>query len=257
MNQVIRRISGKYKHLYFFFSLIKILRSSQNSQTRVFPETRLGGCEEKKQGSHPKNVPKIGCNKEDELMSKEEKIRFSLQLHTGAIHGICINPVLNGMTKPNGGFWTSTLLPGGSYASDWVRYLVDDSKRWNVPKSAFFKDASKVLLLKINPNAKVLHIDGIQDFERIIFNCYSGEVLDRIRNIPTHLLSSTYIDWEKMSREYDGVHLTAKGVAETQELDRFAGWSCESTCWFKHVFVAVIPYTKPIVRASEKNIPLF
>ena len=69
-----------------------------------------------------------------------------------------------------------------------------------------------------------------------------------LKTIPIRFASSCLIDWEALAREYDGVHLTRNGAIETQANDRFAGWGCESTCWFRHAFIAAIPYFEEVIR---------
>jgi len=167
--------------------------------------------------------------------------RYRLQLHTGSFLAHEIDEVLNGTTKPGGGFWTSTFHPQAKYASDWVKF-------WTSLKFKFgIKDFEKAVLLEVSPEAKVCHIDGVADLEKLIFK-YPRVSIDSLKRIPIDRMSSGTIDWEALARDYDGVHLTRNAAAEIHEMDRFAGWDCESTCWFKRVFVAATPYSEPLIR---------
>jgi hypothetical protein len=195
--------------------------------------------------------------------------KFEVQLHTGDNILHPIDTVLLGRKKPNGGFWTSTFKPEGKYASDWVRY-------WSAPPAVLSspEDFAKAMLLHVSPQAKVRHIDGTKDFEDLICDfplkleiaaAFSRELNDLIKEkvisldtpvsqLPIRATAGDVVNWVEVAEIYDGIHLTDRGVTETQWEDRFAGWSCESTCWFRPAFEKVIPYFEPVVRSHSEPV---
>ena len=174
----------------------------------------------------------------------EDPMYFS-QLHVsriGATSILDIPPVenTNYKWKPRGGFWTSTFIPEGEFPSEWVEY-------------AYYVGGwgADAFLLTVNSNARIYTIDSLADLIELI-NKYSREVPDytyRGGYWNTH-----HVDWEKVSQDYDGVHLTSKGRGETRYTEPDIGdvWDSESTLWFRNVFTSITPYEGKLPKLKKK-----
>ncbi len=126
--------------------------------------------------------------------------------------------VKNGYVKPReGGLWTSTYDP--DYGSAWVDWC----------KSRGVVDfPQQCYLLRPSADARVYAVASLHDLEALL-NSY------RIRSL------KAYPDFEAMSKDFDGMHLTVEGERATRlsEPHDLCGWSCESTLWFRWAFSEV------------------
>jgi hypothetical protein len=94
------------------------------------------------------------------------------------------------------------------------------------------------------------------DAKILIIDCYD-DLLQTAIKYPLMEDKSLYVDFEKLSLDYDGFHLTKRGQIETQlpplhpnqykgiipyqiRLPYLYGWDCESTLWFKWCFTDCI-----------------
>ena len=119
-------------------------------------------------------------------------------------------------SKANGGLWTSTYENG---KSEWVQ--------WCENAQFFTTDSDDGWLLIPNENSRILTVDNENDFA----NIYKEYGTHTDYNFPI-------LDFEKMSRDYDGLHLTSEGQWETRWSFPYNlhGWDCESTFWFRWCF---------------------
>lgn len=130
-----------------------------------------------------------------------------------------MNPVFNrNFVKAGGGLWTSTFIDNDSY-SDWIE--------WCVGNNFWSTDNIEGWLLTVNKDVRILEIDSLEDAKKA-FSKYSYS-LHGIMN---------FLDYEKMSKDYDGFHLTNKGEIQTRwDINNsLYGFDCESTHWFRWVF---------------------
>jgi len=129
----------------------------------------------------------------------------------------CIRNDRNAIGKPRGGFWTSSYDP--EYGSGWVRWCV--AHRYNEPLDLHWT------VLSVPSSAKVAAIDS------------TAELAELIKRYPLVRRGRRGLDFERLSGEYDGLHLTNEGYLGTRSR-RFGpaliGWDCESTVWFRWVF---------------------
>jgi hypothetical protein len=149
-----------------------------------------------------------------------------------------VRPVRNdakSLNKPRGGFWTSTYYP--DYGSAWVRYCV--AYRYNGPFELHWSVSS------VAGSARVAAIDSAEDLAELISRY--PRIAGRRRGL----------DFERVSLEYDGLHLTHQGYLKTRSRRHgptLIGWDCESTLWFRWVFTdwhTVQPYFKDADRFDE------
>ncbi len=166
------------------------------------------------------------------------KRTMKTQLHIGTFNPK-ISPIKNRPDmKPQGGFWTSTYLPEDEFVSDWVRWCSNNQPKW-------IKD-EEAKLIDISSKARIYTIDSYEDMMNLLKD-YPFEHPCLTKTMQT---AFAYIDWEKVSEKYDGVHLTRKGELATR-IARTRGpclvWDCESTLWFRNVFTKIVPYEGKLV----------
>jgi hypothetical protein len=127
-----------------------------------------------------------------------------------------MNPIKNDWIKPTGGLWSSTLENG---KSDWVE--------WCENERFFTTDSRDGWLLIPKVNIKLFEVNSYRDLENLYKN-YSVIKNDNYR----------IIDFEKMSNDFDGIHLTHKGRTETRcsRPYHLNAWDVESTNWFRWCF---------------------
>jgi len=134
-------------------------------------------------------------------------------------------PVAN---KPLGAIWTSTFKPDGKYCSDWIKWCTTDAPEW-LPKS---EDQCYILIPE--DNCKIVDINSVSDYLN---------VLDEYR---LHSKYGDVINFEKLSKDYDAIHVTQNAINETAYIDTLYntiglwGWSVESTAWFRMCFKKII-----------------
>ena len=112
------------------------------------------------------------------------------------------NPPKGWHNKPNFAFWTSSYNEN-IQASDWVDFV----------KGTDFtiKNAKYAIVFKVQ-GAKIYTIKTSTDFERLL------------KEFP---FTKTQINWKKLSKKYDAVH-----VANPKAHEGLLGWDVESTVWF-------------------------
>jgi len=143
-----------------------------------------------------------------------------LRVHSEAILDPKVWPIRNDpktITKPRGGFWTSTYDADGG--SGWVRWCV--AFRYNEPLDLYW------IVLSPSTSAKVAVIDSAADLM---------ELTDRY---PMVVGRRSGLDFERLADDYDALHLTHEGYLRTRSTrrgPRLTGWDCESTLWFRWMF---------------------
>lgn len=120
-------------------------------------------------------------------------------------------PVTNDFIKPDGGLWIAPYTENCEFSSAWEEFLINDI--------GLNTKGYKGTIVSIKPNAVIVIVDSVQDLINILEN-YSY----------THpILSARFIDFEKLSKDYDAIYLTEKGQYETRLSDpNLYGWDIES-----------------------------
>jgi len=138
-----------------------------------------------------------------------------------------LTPFGGGTPKPRAALWTTTSI--GSMASGWVLYLHIGEDSRPPPYSLWRFEPL--------PSARVYEIHEPLEWHSLCL-AYPGEVY-KDRLMP---------DWQSVARDWDAVHLsvggllTAEGVAvgtANSAKTELAGWSSESTVWFRWCFSRV------------------
>lgn len=140
-------------------------------------------------------------------------------------------PIKNdSFVKPKGGAWTSTYTPNKKYLSDWLRWYDSEMPYTKTPC---------LYILYPKSTAKVYTINSYMDLEKLHNDGFSGNS-SRVLSLREHL------DFEKIAKVYDAIHLTENGQWRTRLSTPYSlyGWDCESTLWFRNVFEKITPLEK-------------
>ena len=125
----------------------------------------------------------------------------------------------NPFYKPQGGLWTSTLLPDGESA--WTNFC--DEANFHLDDVEYYTH------IMVEPTAKLYRIDTMAD-------------LKKIASVEPTLKKWGYIDFEELAKEYDGIYLSEQGLLATRVFDMLEHpinlntWDTECTLWFRNVF---------------------
>lgn len=135
-----------------------------------------------------------------------------------------IEPVENYLFKPKGGLWTSTYSE--TEGSAWVRRCAEGMPEWLT---------ENCYLIEIGAGAKVYEVDSYEDLARL-----RRRYPDRKSPFKVFVAFKEFVDWTKVARDYDGVHLTEHGQRATRFTEpSLYGWDVECTVWFKDVFKSI------------------
>lgn len=132
-------------------------------------------------------------------MQDKEYIMVGAPLITREIFRKTLRPLNNYGFKPSGGFWASKHVGNIGYISDWYAYLLD------ADSIARYKNLNQGTIFTLKDNVQILIIDSYE------------QVLELARKYPSyhHLLgyydnidnSNTIFDFEKLSKDYDGIYI--------------------------------------------------
>ncbi|HAU88597.1 MAG TPA: hypothetical protein DCW90_24920 [Lachnospiraceae bacterium] len=119
-------------------------------------------------------------------------------------------PITNGdsimLNKPSGGLWGSTYTPDEDYPSHWIDWCVGEQWRvenFGIGVSYELKSESKVIEL-----AEVSDYLNMMDTYGMILNPINGKLID-IGSLGAYFeYIRSFINFEKLSRDYDAFHLT-------------------------------------------------
>lgn len=126
--------------------------------------------------------------------------------------------------KPEkGGLWTSTYTPRSKHQSDWLRWCYSENFGY-YPKTGF--------VIRAKSNARVFKIDSYQDLVILIqeFN----PKINKTKSIWESNYFLAPLQFEKIQKKYDILHLTQKGLIDTWDMDKsfsLHGWDVESCLW--------------------------
>lgn len=129
--------------------------------------------------------------------------------------------------KPtSGGLWTSTY--NKHIGSDWIQFCQHENFcRMNPWKGS---------LLYPEDNSRIFTVDSIRGLQHLIREY--GIFRDNTS------LFSHGIDFERLGKDYDAIHLTENGQAETRYSypETLCGWDVESTLWLNWSFKKIRPF---------------
>jgi len=138
------------------------------------------------------------------------------------------DPIANdtdGVVKPRGGLWTSSMRPDEPCA--WIQ--------WCRANGYGIGDGTRAWWVEPDQSATIVEIDSEADMQALL------EIYER--SDPTgQSLSDAFaaFDYEALATDYDGLRVTASGQRETRFTQPgLYGIDCESTIWFDWVFESV------------------
>lgn len=139
-------------------------------------------------------------------------------------------PVLNrpyGWHKPTPltGMWTSTY----GNPQDWLSWCLSEGYHHSDKPYAH----QSYWLLDVDIDAHIFHVS---DRSALVFllEKYGTDDVDIGFSLSANL------NFEKMAEDYDGMHLTTRGLGDClYSCPSLYGWDCESTLWFKWSFTSV------------------
>jgi hypothetical protein len=159
------------------------------------------------------------------------------QLHVGKLHPTqkILQPIKNYIQcKAIGGLYTSSYL-GEKLGSDWIQWCL--CNEFNIPVDNIWNG----WLLTIKKEANIFVVDSLEKmdflYDRYGFTMFEGSNMEQI-------------NYEKMQKDYDGIHMTSHGEQVTRHGGMFSshpritmrsmyGWDCESTHLFKDVIESI------------------
>lgn len=172
------------------------------------------------------------------------------QLHVSAFE--CLLPTVTVVENDPMRFFSKKPLVGtGLWTSSW-REETQDSEwvEWCCNNDIGFLNLYWHLLTP-KEDAKIIVIDTYQDLEQLVF-AYGKSMKTVIFGEIFHPL----IDFEKMAKDYDALHLTTYG-AGTLHLsfpNDMNSWDIESTLWFRWCFQEVNKIEDTIFKTSENTL---
>lgn len=142
-----------------------------------------------------------------------------------------MQPVFNQKTfnKGGGGLWTSSHAPG--HLSTWAQWCRNNQPDWIEDKFIH------AWVMQPKKGARILTINCLEDLIEA----------HKTYELPAEIKYFTFLDYEEMARDYDGIHLTQKGEIETRynPMPNLYGWDVESTFWLNWAFEKV-EYIGPV-----------
>lgn len=143
-----------------------------------------------------------------------------------------INPINSNFIKPIGGLWASTYTPNTKHKSAWHEWCYYNMPHWIEEDAVVFE---------LNKNAKILSIDGQEDFNEMLQR-YTDKAM---KNLDIRLPTIPFIDFEKIAQSYDCIHLTEKGEISTRfGTPSLYGWDCESLLILNYNCIGKSDYIK-------------
>lgn len=102
--------------------------------------------------------------------------------------------------KPRGGLWSSPYCEENEFKSDWYRWCQEEQ---------FNSDINIGVIFCLESNSRILKIDSFDDL-KFITDKYENI------NIDEFPIKQKFLDFEKISKDYDVIYLTNKGEQETR-----------------------------------------
>lgn len=135
--------------------------------------------------------------------------------------------------KPIGGLWSSPFRENDTYKSHWLEWCSEE---------CFNKgDEEHGVIFELVDEARVLTIDGIEDLKEATLKYEAKNELE--------MFDRKYLDFEKLSNDYDAIYLTRNGEQKTRYTFEYSlyGWDVET--------ILVLNY-EAIKKSSIKKISI-
>lgn len=138
---------------------------------------------------------------------------------------LVVNSETTAINKPRHGFWACIYNHNGEYKSQWHEYLIRTSQT----------NPTGGVLFTLKPTSKILICEEYEDFKNVAAN-YPLNCPDHFKGtiVAENWNKKAIIDFEKISKEYDGFFLSSKAKDEgewTEGINTW-GWDVESLVLF-------------------------
>ena len=122
--------------------------------------------------------------------------------------------------KPQNAIWTSTWTKDKSYMSEWHERMRDIAG-FEQPQT------EECFVLVPRKNLRIYEIDNRDNLVWLVNN-YS------LDGVPLERRTEGTLDWGKITKDFDAVHLTKRGqLATLSGIPNLWGWDVESTAWLR------------------------
>lgn len=139
-----------------------------------------------------------------------------------------LNDLMDNRNKPLGGLWASTYFQDeeNNHLSSWIDFCLTDY--W-VDDQGWLDKYSHGVIFELNPNSKICEIDCLVDYLAVLEKYSINYKTCRYKK---------GLDFEKLSKDYDAIHLTDNAVREMRfvldidDIMDFYSWDVESFVLF-------------------------
>lgn len=112
--------------------------------------------------------------------------------------------------RPQGGYWLSDYTPGDEYPSPWMKFVYQSNDQLMIEHF----NSPNYYVYQVKPDAKVYTIHTYDDLIKLMIK------------YPLKISENIYIDFEEISKDWDGIYLSAKGfeackIPSQEKLDQY------------------------------------
>lgn len=157
-------------------------------------------------------------------MTDKTYIMIGAPIITKEIFRNILRPLNNCLSKPSGGFWSSKYISNIYSISDWFTYLLD------ADSIARYKNLNDSVIFTLKEDAKILTIQNYNDVLKLIEKYPSyHQILSYYGEITPY---NTDIDFEALSKDYDGVYAEVNNFLYSSSTNIFNNWSVNTLLLF-------------------------
>jgi hypothetical protein len=145
-------------------------------------------------------------------------------------------------TKPLGFYTSSAYKIENKMSSEWADFM----------RSEKFGSFGSIVLLKVNPSARIAIVENSADYEELI-NKYGINPLAKEGAWATR--EDRSLNFDNIAKDYDGFRITREGYAEIEHWSY--AWDVEQTVWFNKKVLTPIPLKQDSEISAPKGSPQY
>lgn len=156
--------------------------------------------------------------------------------------------------KPAGFYTSSAIQVGKMLRSDWYGFM----------NSEKFGSAACILLLKVNPSAKIAEVDNKEDYIELLEKygpnpmlnpiapekAADPEAVKKIMDLYGDRFKNQNLNFDAIAKDFDGFRITSDGYWSVKHLSY--GWDVEQTVWFNTKVLSLIPVRSETEITADK-----
>lgn len=161
------------------------------------------------------------------------------------------------INKPfNGGLWTSSYIEEKYREEDYDKKDYSEWARWFINENFHIYSYEDISILYPKEDTKVFTINNIEDLYEA--SSRLGDICDdKLLKHNIARADNLVIDFQKLSKSYDGIRVTKEGAWRLHWFDdsiydndkyrmliSLNAWDCESTLWFNVDWIDKVEYKK-------------